>query len=886
VIGVTDLRVEFTVNPLGLDEPRPRFSWVPVSSVRGSVQRAYRIIVGSFDSVSRGVGDLWDSGVVESSDNVAEYRGPPLRSFTRYYWRVRWWDGEGRDSGWSSIAWFETGVMDPGEWRGSWIGGGQLLRREFEIAGDVAEARAYVSGLGYYELRINGSRVGDRALDPPWSEYTKTVYYSVYDVTGLVKRGANAVGIVLGRGRYGQRFRGVKYYGEPRAIVMLRVKLSDGRLVEVVSDESWRCLEKGPILSDDIYNGYKYDAGLEPRGWDSPGFNDSSWHPCSRVEPPGGRLRSTATIPATKAIAVLKPREHLSPAPGVHVFDFGQNITGWVRVRVRGGAAGAEIRVRHSETLNPDGSLNTLNLRDAEATDIYILRGDEVEVLEPRFTYHGFRYAEITGYPGTPSMDDVEAVVVHADLEPIGSFTSSDRMLNSIHRITIWSLKGNLMNGVQTDCPQRDERMGWLGDAWLSSEAAALNFNMVRFYEKFVGDMIDAQREDGSIPDLVPPYWENYPADPAWGTAIIYIPWVLYKYYGDRRALEAGYEAMKRWWNYLYSMAKGGILYFNKYGDWVPPGRVRSVEHCPPEIISTWILYRDAKLLSEIASVLGRPGDSEYFEKRAGEILEAFNRSFLTERGYYSTYTAQDGSKVQLGGSQTCNALPLAFDMVPGEAVDRVLSSLVRSVEVEWDKHLNVGIIGAKYVPDVLARYGYAELAYEAITQDSYPGYGYMIREGATTLWERWEKLSGRGMNSHNHHMLGSVDHWIYKYAAGLEALEPGFKRVLVKPLLYRRLGHASASIYTVRGLLSVEWESRGSVFRLKARIPVGSTAEIHLPKIGGVVEVAEGGVTLWRGGPASRVPGILSAREEAGWVVVEVGSGSYSFEVRAVGQG
>lgn len=898
MLKTNDLRVEFTKNPLGLDEPRPRFSWIPVSSFRNSFQKAYRIIVGSLDNISKGVGDIWDSGIVESSDNVVEYQGPPLKSFTRYYWRVRWWDNEGRDSGWSDIAWFETGIMDPREWRGLWIGGGQLIRREFIVDGDVAEARVYISGIGYYELRINGSKVGDKALDPPWSEYTKTVYYSVYDVTNLIRKGSNAVGIVLGRGRFAQqRTSGLmkyKYYGEPRTIVMIRIKLTDGKLIEILSDEHWKCLEKGPILKDDIYDGYRYDARLEPRGWDRPGFNDSSWSPCSKMDPPGGKLRSTATIPATKVMAILKPREYLNPAPGVHIFDFGQNITGWVRVRVRGAAEGTEIRVRHAELLNPDGTLNTLNLGDAEATDVYILRGDEIEVLEPRFTYHGFRYVEITGYPGVPSIDDIEAVVVHADLEPIGAFTCSNKLLNDIHRITIWSLKGNLTNGIQTDCPQRAERMGWLGDAWLSSDAAVLNFNMIRYYEKFVNDIIDSQKEDGSISDVVPPYWDLYPADPAWGTALIYIPWTLYKYYGDKRILEISYDAMKRWWMYLNSMVKNGILYFNKYGDWVPPGRVRSIEHCPPEIISTWILYRDAKLLSKIASILGKANDAEFFEKRAKEILEAFNKNFLIEKkefgfsiwGYYSTYVAPDGSKIQLGGSQTCNALPLAEDMVPKEAVERIISSLVRSVEVEWDKHFNVGILGIKYVPEVLARYGYVELVYEALTQETYPSYGYMIKEGATTLWERWEKLTGKGMNSHNHHMFGSIDHWLYKYVAGIDIIEPGAKRILIKPWLYRKLSHASASIQTIRGRISVAWEFKDSVFKLKAEVPIGTIAEIHLPKISDKVEILESSSTIVRIRETIETikqPGILSVREELNWIIIEVGSGIYSFEVRKV---
>jgi alpha-L-rhamnosidase len=338
MLRVENPRVEFTTNPLGIDESRPRFSWTPIHSERGRRQKAYRIIVASsLENALRSIGDVWDSGIVESDENVVEYGGSPLKSFTRYFWRVKWWDDKGGESEWSDVAWFETAVMDLSEWRGKWIGGGQLLRREFYIDGDVAEARVYIAGLGYYELRMNGVRVGDRVLDPPWSEYSRTVYYSVYDVTDIVKKGLNAVAVMLGRGRYAQKFSGVKYYGEPKLLLLLRVKLVDGRVMEVYSDESWRCLEKGPIISDDIYNGFRYDFRLEPVGWDKPGFDESSWKLCTVVDPPGGVLRSTATIPATKVMAVLKPREFYSPRPGVYVFDFGQNITGGQRIpRCRG----------------------------------------------------------------------------------------------------------------------------------------------------------------------------------------------------------------------------------------------------------------------------------------------------------------------------------------------------------------------------------------------------------------------------------------------------------------------------------------------------------------------------------------------------------------------
>ncbi|MEM4465036.1 MAG: family 78 glycoside hydrolase catalytic domain, partial [Ignisphaera sp.] len=447
VLKAVDARVEFARNPLGIDDPRPRFSWIPLHSGRGQRQKAYRIIVSSsYENALGGVGDVWDSGVVESDSNVVEYGGPPLKSFTRYFWRVKWWDADGRESGWSDVAWFETAILSPSEWRGVWIGGGQLLRREFYIDGDIADAKVYIAGLGYYELRVNGVRIGDRALDPLWSEYDKRIYYTVYDVTNTVRRGANAIAVMLGRGRYSQKFeRGflrVRYYDEPKLLLMLRVKLTDGRVYELYTDEMWKCLDRGPIIGDDIYDGFRYDARLEPLGWDKPGFDDSSWRQCSGVTPPRGVLVSSTAIPATKAVAVLKPREVYSPSPNVYVFDVGQNITGWVRVRVRG-PSGGEVRIRYAEVINSDGTLNTKNLGAAEATDIFILRGDGVEVLEPRFTYHGFRYVEVSGPIAPPSLDDIEAVVVHADLEPIGSFACSNKLVNDIHRLTIWSLKGN-----------------------------------------------------------------------------------------------------------------------------------------------------------------------------------------------------------------------------------------------------------------------------------------------------------------------------------------------------------------------------------------------------------------------------------------------------------
>jgi alpha-L-rhamnosidase len=898
-LSTEKLLTEYTQNPIGIDEPTPRFSWVPIHSSKRQVQTAYRVIVStSLENALNGIGDLWDSGFVRSDFNLAIYGGPALKSFTKYFWRVKWWDRDGKESPWSDVAFFETGPLGPEDWGGAvWIGGGQMLRTEFKLDDEVAEARAYVSGLGYYELRINGTRIGDRILDPPWSVYDKRIYYSTYDVTDLLRKGGNAIGIILGRGRfsprYYEKFR-TRYYGEPKAILLLRMVLRSGREVSIVTSEGngWRCLENGPILDDDIYNGYRYDSRLEPKGWDLPGFDDATWTPCIRSDPPSGRLSSASTIPATKVKAMLRPQRVYSTRPGVLICDFGQNLVGWVRLRINSPLRGAMIRIRYSELIGPSGELDRRNLRGAEAEDIFILRGDE-HFVEPRFTYHGFRYVEIQGYPGTLSIDDVEALVVYADLERVGSFVCNDHVANDIHRLSLWSFKGNLNNGVITDCPQRDERMGWLGDAWLSAEAIALNFDVLRYYEKFILDIMDSQRDDGSISDVAPPYWELYPADPAWGTALIYIPWVLYTYYGDKKVLEKTYNAMKKWWEYLYGRMRDGILYFGKYGDWVPPGRVRALENSPPEIVATWIMYRDAKILAKVAKIIGRESDVGLFEERAMGIGEAFNREFLrtivrdssTIEGYYASYRSRAGEEVMLGGTQTCNALALAEDLVPKERKSRIIEQLVRSVEIEWDRHINVGILGAAYVPQVLAENGYEELAYEAITQESYPGYGYMVREGATTLWERWERLEGGGMNSHNHHMLGSVDAWLYKYVAGIKILEPGFKKILVKIPKISRIRHAAASYKSIRGVFNVTWSRSEDSLRIDITLPVGSTAIIQIPIEGEASEFLESGKLLWSFGKLVEKPedvlSITEKRDKTRLLEVEIGSGSYSFELK-----
>ncbi len=863
------LRCEFAVNPVGVDpESKLRFSWFLQHPRRGEKQRSFRVIVASSRELAeKGIGDVWDSGVIESEDNFAVYSGGPLESGKEYFWRVMWWDSQGNASGWSRVASFTTALRRE-DWRASWISGGRLLRKEFELPAPASKALVHVTGLGYYELRINGKKVGDRVLDPPWTDYDKRVLYATYDVTNYLKPGRNAVGIMLGRSRY------IKAYGYDevlKAIMQMRVELANGGVVEVVTDGTWKAAD-GPVVEDDVYNGEVYDATREEDGWDLPGFDDSSWRPATVVSHPG-KLVPSGAFPPIRKLGYLKARRVLNPAPGVYVFDFGQNIAGWARLRVSG-PRGTRVQLRYSELINQDGSLNTRNLRGAKATDVYVLKGEGVEVYEPRFTYHGFRYVEVTGYPGTPQLDSVEAVVVHSDVEPVGGIVTSCDLVNSVHSLVVWSLKSNLMS-IPTDCPQRDERHGWGGDAQLTAEAAILNFWMPGFYEKWLEDWADAQLEDGSLPDVVPPYWKLYPADPAWGEAYVIIPWLLYLYYGDESAIAKHYEGVKRWVEFLLSKAENFVLKLSKYKDWCPPRHIWAVE-IPGELVSTWVLYNDLVTLSMMAKVLGRVGEAERYASLAASVKEAFNREFLREESREGKLRAYYVSP----DYQTCNALPLASGMVPQEKAAAVFEALRWDVEVEKDCHLNTGIIGTRFLLPVLSDYGRPDLAYAVATQTSYPSWGYMIREGATTLWERWELLTGSAMNSHNHHMFGTVDIYFYRYLAGIKPSKPGFREFVVKP---DPVGpeRVSATVATARGTIDVALGREPRKLWLRVRVPVGSTAVVYVPLHGmRNPEVREGGVTVWSKGPLAKLPeGIELAWREGEYVAFRVGSGSYDFE-------
>lgn len=849
----TGLRCEYMVGPMGVDVAQPRLSWVMEHPERGQQQTAYQVLVSSQPEAASG--DQWDSGRVSAGQSThVAYAGKPLASGRTYYWKVRWWDGQGSASPWSAPARFDTGLLTASDWKGRFMGGANQLRKEFTLERRPARARAYIAGLGYYELRVNGRKVGRSVLDPGWTTYDKRVLYATYDVTGHLRQGANAVAVALGQGWYAGR----------ALLVQLDIELEGGGRVEVASDGSWK-VTPGPLLSDSVYDGEVYDARLETPGWDRPGYDDSKWKPAAQVEAPKGVL-SAQLMPPIRVVDTIVPLKMTSPKPGVYVYDMGQNFSGWVRLRAQG-PRGSEVRLRHAELLYEDGTLNVENLRRARATDTYILRGGgEEEIHEPRFTYHGFRYVELTGYPGVPTMDSVRGRVVHTDVQPTGGFAASKTILNRIQHLVVWGITSNL-HSVPTDCNQRDERMGWMADAHLYAEPALLNFDTAAFFANFLRNIRDTQGPDGSLTDTVPHKGGRRPADPAWGAAYPLIAWYMYLYQGDRRILEQHYEGVKAWTDFQRTKSQDGILSYSYYGDWVP------VEKTPGALVSTFYYYYSAHLTARMAQVLGKTADAEAYRELASQIREAFDRKFWNA-----------GDQVYGNGSQTSQILPLYLDLAPKERRGAAMGHLRNSIVYYNNTHLATGIIGTKYLMELLTRSGNADLAYDLAVETTYPSWGYMIERGATTLWELWQERTGPSMNSHNHPMFGSVGEWFYSALAGInyDAERPGYERIRIQPQVVRDLRWASGSIETLRGTVASSWQRAERSFRLEVAIPVGSEAEIHLPKLnlGGVV-VKESGQVVWKESTyQSGAAGLRGARQTRDAIIFQAGSGRYVFEL------
>jgi alpha-L-rhamnosidase len=791
---------------------------------------------------------------------------------------VRVWDKNGEASGYSDPATWEMALLSPSDWKGKWIGftpgwNGRALyfRYSFNVQKAVEEARAYIAGIGYYELHIDGARVGDHVLDPGWTDYSKRVLYSTYDVGGLIRQGGNVLGVIVGNG----------WYGMPKLLLQIEVTYADGTREQfythggAVDGRTWN-VTSGPILSNSIYAGEVYDARLEKPGWDLPGGSPpkaadrtEDWDGAHQVEPPGGRLVSQMINPI-KIVDTLHPRKISEPKPGVFVYDVGQNLAGWAELRVKG-EPGTRVTLRFAENLYPDGTVNQENLGKAAATDVYVLKGGEEEKWEPRFTYHGFRYVQLEGFPGRPELQNILVKVVRSSVDANGVFESSNELVNRIRKMVWWTEASNLYS-VPTDCPQRSERMGWLNDLTVRTEGSFYHFNMSRFFTKFLNDIGDTQAEDGSITDTAPFKYGLRPADPV-DASYLLLAWFLYQHYGDTQAMSDHLDGFKAWTDFLAGKTKDGIVSYGYWGDWSPPsaysleGSIGSgavSRTTPLQLMSTGYLYYCARLVSQMAEILGREGDKFKYDALAQTTAAAFNRQYWNEAiGAYGN------------NDESANSFALFLGLVPEKQIPRVVDNLVKDVKAA-NGHLTTGNLCTKYVLEALVTHGHADVAYEIVTQKTYPSWGFMLENGATTLWERWEELAGGGMNSHNHPMMGSVGAWLYKYLGGIntDPLAPGFKRIIIHPYPVGDLTWVRSEYTSMYGVIRSAWRKEGKTFRLNVTVPVNTTATVYVPA-SNVSQVEEGGK------PAASAAGAKWVRNENGAVVFEVGSGDYEFTAK-----
>lgn len=857
-VEVENLRCEYLANPYGIDVLQPRLSWLLASDRRGEKQTAYQVVV------TTALGELWDSGKVESDQSIqVEYAGKPLASRQACQWKVRVWDRDGKPSAWSRPATWTMGLLQPEAWKAQWIGSpsgelvapAPLLRKTFTVAKPVKRATVYVTGLGFYELHLNGGKVGDREMDPGFTRYDRRVLYATHDVTPQIHRGVNTIGMILGNGWYNYTVRAAwdfdkaPWRAQPKMILQLELELADGSTQTIISDDSWQTTA-GPVVFNALLNGEFYDARREIAGWDRGTTGGNAWVAAKTVAPPGGIL-SAQMAPPVRVTQALQPVKLTQPKPGVFVYDIGQNLAGVAELTVRG-PAGTVVELKYGEELNPDGTLNQdkikIHTHQGEfQTDRYTLKGRGQEVWRPRFVYHGFQYVQVTGFPGTPTLKNLRALAMNAAFASAGSFECSNGLLNQIQRNTLWSARANFYS-IPTDCPQR-EKNGWTGDAHLAAEACLYNFDIAANYTKWLRDFQDEQQTNGVIPAIIPTggwgyKWGN---GPAWDSAYLLIPWDLYLYRGDQRILAEHYENFKRYVDYVSRRATNHIANFG-LGDWCP-----AKTKTPEKITSTGYFFRDAAMVADIAGLLGKKDEAAKYAALATAIRQAFNREF---------------PELQ---TQTALGCALYQGLAEPDARAALVQKLVANVESQGN-HLDCGILGTKYLLHALSDNGRADVAYKVATQTTAPGWGHWIETGATTLLEQWVNKPGDDL-SRNHIMFGDISAWFYENLAGIQPdpAAPGFKHIILQPAIVGDLKWVRAHYDSPYGRIVSEWKSEGGAFTWKITVPPNTTATVHVP-------TNDTGAVMEGGHPLAKVRGVKFLRLENGCVVLEIESGHYTF--------
>ena len=877
--SLSGLKCEYLTNPLGLNVLHPRFTWQIESQEENFIQTAYEIRVATsvmmLDQKNKLV---WNSGKVNSDHSVnVEYKGKPLESQTRYFWQVRIWDNKGITSGWSEPAWWETALLGHSLWKAEWIAAHEktaedhrpvYFRKEFSCGKKIASARLYISSHGLYQVFLNGEKVTSDLFTPGWTSYNKRTQYQTYDITKLLKR-ENALGAIVGDGWYRGNIGGKvqrNYFGDQSALIaQIEITFSDGTSQQIGTDGSWST-GNGPITLSDIYNGETYDATLETEGWDKAGFNSSNFIPAVILNHPKNILVAPVSYPV-RAIEERRPQKMITTPKGETVYDMGQNMVGWVRLKVKGNR-GEHVILKFAEVLDKGGNFYTENLRKAKATDEYILKGGEEETFEPYSTFHGFRFVKLEGYPGTPDLNSITGVVIHSDMPQTGTFTCSDSLINRSQQNIQWGQKGNFLD-IPTDCPQRDERLGWTGDAQVFAPTAAFNFDVAPFFTKWMADLSADQLPDGKVPDVIPDVRSGRGTSTAWGDAATVVPWSVYQAYGDTRILENQYQSMKAWVEYMHSRAGDDNLWTgdDQLGDWLAfastdsdyPGATTD-----KDLIATAYYAWSTNLLAQTATILGKHEDGAKYTELVKKIKGAFMHEFVTPSGRLVSNT------------QTAYSLALSFGLLPDELISKAAGYLAE--DVKKMEHLTTGFVGTPLLCKALSDNGYADLAFMLLINKEYPSWLYPVTQGATTIWERWDGQKPDGsfqdvtMNSFNHYAYGAIGNWLYQYVAGIQndPKFPGYKHFVLQPHPGGGLTSATGSLKTLFGTIKSDWKLENQRLTYSCSIPPNSSATVNFNH-SEAKDITINNLPLLK-------YGLAKISENNQKVKIELGSGNYIF--------
>jgi len=882
-IRLQDLQTEMRENPEGLGVARPRFSWKMTSDLPDVMQKTYQIeVAASVRDLKAGKDLLWSSGFVDSDHSLLiAYAGKPLESGKVYYWRVTVRTNK-QETVKSEIQRWSMGLLNDSDWKAKWIGVNDLtelkvergrtilaaryLRKQFDAESKPTRAVLYVSGVGSSVCYLNGKRIGDDAFGPLPTWYDASVSYLTYDVTSLVKKGTNAIGVALGNGRFlTMRQNGMSGFGLPRLIAQIEIEYANGKRATIVSDETWSATNKGPVIENNEFDGEKYDARLELGQWMKTGYDDSGWQKAEQMEAPKGKLTAQLS-PSLKVMEVIKPISVKTVDGGRYIIDLGQNMVGWIHVNLTG-KKDQPVTMRFAEVLKDNGTeLYMDNIRGAQVTDIYTPAKDGRFEWEPLFVYHGFRFVEISGLEDAPTVEDIAGKVVYDKMATTGSFETSNEIINKIHKNAYWGIRGNY-RGMPTDCPQRDERLGWLGDRATGAFGESFIFNNALLYNKWLVDIEESMNEAGSISVVSPRYWTIFNDDVTWPSAYFYIADMLYRQFGDASSIKARYASMKKWVKHQTEEAmQDYILTKDTYGDWcMPPESPELIHSQDPsrktngQVLSTTVFYSILQLMQQFAVMNGYPADAKEYAELAAKIKEAYNNLF------FNPSTAQyDNNTV------TANVLSLRLGLVPEGYEEKVFANIVEKTEVDCKGHVSAGVLGIQHLMRGLTEYGNLELAYKIVTNETYPSWGYMINGGATTIWELWNgDTADPGMNSHNHVMLlGDLLIWFYENLAGIKCdpSDVGFKKIWMEPVFPEKLEHVSATYESPYGKIESNWKRNGNNLTWEIMIPANTTATVKLPSRFGIKM-------------DSSLPGIHSVKKSGGFNIIELGSGTYMLQ-------